>query len=61
MAVVQAIAHETMRTGLGVDKGTVQKGQDDFMERFGARLSALARLQDLVVWAPAAASSCASW
>ena len=49
LAVVQAIAHETMRTGQGMDKGTVQKGQDDFMERFGARLSALARLQDLVV------------
>jgi len=49
LAVVQAIAHETLRTGGGMDKGNAQKGQDDFMERFGARLSALARLQDLVV------------
>ena len=49
LAVVQAIAHETLRTGRGMDQGTARKGQDDFMERFGARLSALARLQDLVV------------
>jgi two-component sensor histidine kinase/PAS domain-containing protein len=48
LAVVQAIAHETLRTQ-GADKGAAQKSQDDFMERFGARLSALARLQDLVV------------
>jgi PAS domain S-box-containing protein len=40
LSVVQAIAHETLRTG---------RSAQDFMERFGERLSALARLQDLVV------------
>jgi two-component sensor histidine kinase len=49
LAVVQAIAHETLRAAQGMDKGAAPKSQDDFMERFGARLSALARLQDLVV------------
>jgi len=39
LAVVQAIAHETLRTA----------SRDDFMGRFAGRLSALARLQDLVV------------
>lgn len=40
LSVVQAIANETLRTG---------KSTDDFMERFGLRVSALAQLQDLVV------------
>ena len=39
LAVVQAIAGETLRSA----------GADEFMERFGARLQALALLQDLVV------------
>lgn len=39
LAVVQAIAGETLRSA----------GADDFMDRFGARLQALALLQDLVV------------
>ncbi|HYC65294.1 MAG TPA: HWE histidine kinase domain-containing protein [Reyranellaceae bacterium] len=40
LTVVQAIAGETMRTG---------KSTDDFMERFGQRMAALAQLQDLLV------------
>ena len=40
LSVVQAIAGETLRTG---------KSVDDFMERFGARMAALAKLQDLLV------------
>ncbi|MGQ0581176.1 MAG: HWE histidine kinase domain-containing protein [Reyranella sp.] len=39
LAVVQAIAGETLRSA----------GADDFMDRFGARLQSLALLQDLVV------------
>jgi two-component sensor histidine kinase len=39
LAVVQAIAGETLRSA----------GTDDFMDRFGARLQALALLQDLVI------------
>lgn len=40
LTVVQAIAGETLRTG---------KSADDFMERFGQRMAALAQLQDLLV------------
>ncbi len=39
LAVVQSIAGETLHSG----------GAGDFMDRFGARLQSLARLQDLVV------------
>jgi PAS domain S-box-containing protein len=40
LSVVQAIAGETLRTG---------KSPDDFTERFGLRMAALAQLQDLLV------------
>jgi two-component sensor histidine kinase len=40
LTVVHAIANETLHTGAG---------PGDFMERFGARLLALSKLQDLVV------------